>query len=95
MYRPTHGINYGAKVGPQLPLCGLLQKVYEVDPFKCPKCGGVISPSGRCRVEIIIVCAKAHVGMHVVAVIEDPVELRKVIEWAQTNQIHGPPVLSA
>jgi len=52
----------------------LLQKVYEVVPFKCPKCGGV---------------------MHVVAVIEDPVELRKIIEWAQTNQIRGPPMVSA
>ncbi len=52
----------------------LLQKVYEVDPFKCSKCGGT---------------------MHVVAVIEDPVELHKIIEWAQTNQIRGPPVVSA
>ena len=51
----------------------LLQKVYEVDPFKCSKCSG---------------------GRQVVAVIEDPVELRKIIEWAQTTQIHGSPGLS-
>lgn len=48
----------------------LLQKVYEVDPFLCPKCGGAMS---------------------VVAVIEDPDELRKIIEWAQANQVRGPP----
>jgi hypothetical protein len=51
----------------------LLQKVYEVDPFLCPKCGGAMS---------------------VVAVIEDPGELRKIIEWVQANQVRGPPVMS-
>ena len=48
----------------------LLQKVYEVDPFLCPKCGGIMS---------------------VVAVIEDPEEICKIIEWVKTNQVRGPP----
>jgi hypothetical protein len=52
----------------------LLQKVYEVDPFLCPKCGG---------------------EMHVIAVIEEPDELRKIIEWAQANQVRGPPEVFA
>jgi hypothetical protein len=38
----------------------LLQKVYEVDPFVCPKCNGT---------------------MEVVAVIEDELELDKIIKW--------------
>jgi len=40
----------------------LLQKVYEVDPFVCPKCQG---------------------SMSVVAIIEDPKELTKIINWAK------------
>lgn len=60
----------------------LLQKIYEVNPFLCPKCGGT---------------------MQVVAVIEDPGELRKIIEWAAKNpetqehvnsQARGPPVFA-
>ncbi|GAB1433076.1 hypothetical protein MASR2M29_17010 [Spirochaetota bacterium] len=43
----------------------LLQKVYEVDPFVCPKCKGAMS---------------------VVAIIEDPKELGKVIEWAEQQE---------
>ena len=43
----------------------LLQKVYEVDPFVCPKCQGAMS---------------------VVAIIEDPKELSKIIEWAQQQE---------
>jgi hypothetical protein len=43
----------------------LLQKVYEVDPFICPKCQGT---------------------MTVVATIEDPVELDKIIEWAKKQE---------
>ena len=40
----------------------LLQKVYEVDPFICPKCQGTMS---------------------IVAIIEDPKELTKIIDWAK------------
>ncbi|SLM17439.1 transposase [uncultured spirochete] len=40
----------------------LLRKVYELNPFVCPKCQGPMS---------------------VVAIIEDPKELGKIIEWAQ------------
>lgn len=43
----------------------LLQKVYEVDPFVCPKCQG---------------------SMSVVAIIEDPKELGKIIEWARQQE---------
>jgi hypothetical protein len=43
----------------------LLQKVYEVDPFICPKCQGV---------------------MAVVAIIEDPKELTKIIDWAMQQE---------
>jgi len=43
----------------------LLQKVYEVDPFICPKCQGVMS---------------------VVAIIEDPKELTKIIDWAKQQE---------
>ena len=43
----------------------LLQKVYEVDPFVCPKCQGAMS---------------------VVAIIEDPKELDKIIEWAKQQE---------
>jgi len=43
----------------------LLQKVYEVDPFVCPKCQGAMS---------------------VVAIIEDPKELVKIIEWAKQQE---------
>jgi hypothetical protein len=28
--------------------------------------------------------------MHVVTIIEDPTELRKIIEWALANQVRGP-----
>ena len=48
----------------------LLQKVYEVDPFVCPKCHGTMS---------------------VVAIIEDPKELAKIINWAK-QQNREPPV---
>ena len=43
----------------------LLQKVYEVNPFICPKCQGT---------------------MTVVALIEDPAELTKIIEWAKNQE---------
>ena len=43
----------------------LLQKVYEVDPFICPKCQGTMS---------------------VVAVIEDPAELTRIIDWAKQQE---------
>jgi hypothetical protein len=43
----------------------LLQKVYDVDPFICPKCQGI---------------------MTVVAIIEDPKELAKIIDWAGREQ---------
>ena len=39
----------------------LLQKIYEIDPFLCPKCNG---------------------HMRVVAIIQEPEELRKIISWA-------------
>ena len=48
----------------------LLQKVYEVDPFICPKCHGTMS---------------------VVAIIEDPKELTRIIDWAK-QQERGQPV---
>jgi hypothetical protein len=43
----------------------LLQKVYEVNPFVCPKCQGTMS---------------------VVAIIEDPKELNKIIAWAKMQE---------
>ena len=43
----------------------------------------------------IDVCAAAHGVMSVVAVIVDPDALRKIIEWAQANQVRGPPAASA
>jgi hypothetical protein len=43
----------------------LLRKVYEVDPFICPQCQGVMS---------------------VVAIIEDPKELAKIIDWAKKQE---------
>jgi len=43
----------------------LLQKVYEVDPFVCPRCHG---------------------SMSVVAIIEDPKELTKIIEWVSQQE---------
>jgi predicted Zn-ribbon and HTH transcriptional regulator len=58
----------------------LLRKIYEVDPFLCPKCNG---------------------QMRVVAIIEDPEELRKIIAWAAEKAVvpqdllpvgPGPPV---
>ena len=54
----------------------LLKKVYEVDPFLCPNCGG---------------------SMVVVGVIEDPVKLKAIIEWAAQQQsasheVRGPPI---
>lgn len=48
----------------------LLQKVYEVDPFICPKCHGTMS---------------------VIAIIEDPKALTKIIDWAR-QQEREPPV---
>ncbi|OHD78588.1 MAG: hypothetical protein A3J97_11545 [Spirochaetes bacterium RIFOXYC1_FULL_54_7] len=47
----------------------LLRKVYEVDPFICPKCQGTMS---------------------VVAIIEDPAELTKIIEWAKKQEKEPP-----
>jgi hypothetical protein len=47
----------------------LLQKVYEVDPFVCPKCQG---------------------SMSVVAIIEDPKELAKIINWAKQQEREQP-----
>ena len=57
----------------------LLKKVYEVDPFLCPNCGGT---------------------MVVVGVIEDPVKLKAIIEWAAQQQpalpeVRGPPIPQA
>ena len=57
----------------------LLKKVYEVDPFLCPNCGGT---------------------MVVVGVIEDPVKLKAIIEWATAQQsalpeVRGPPIPQA
>ena len=43
----------------------LLQKVYEVDPFVCPKCQGKMS---------------------VVAIIENPKELSKIIDWVRQQE---------
>jgi hypothetical protein len=43
----------------------LLRKVYDVDPFICPKCQGT---------------------MTVVAIIEDPAEPTKIIEWANIQE---------
>jgi hypothetical protein len=60
----------------------LLRKIYEVDPFLCPKCSGL---------------------MRVVAIIQDPEELRKIIAWAaEKTEVSpdllpvgpGPPVLA-
>jgi hypothetical protein len=48
----------------------LLEKVYEVDPFVCPKCRGLMS---------------------VAAIIEEPKELTKIIDWA-SQQKKGEPV---
>lgn len=55
----------------------LLKKVYEVDPFLCPNCGGTMVVAG---------------------VIEDPVQLKAIIEWAAGQQsaiaeVRGPPSL--
>ncbi len=57
----------------------LLKKVYEVDPFLCPKCGG---------------------AMIVAGVIDDPVKLKAIIEWAAQQQsasheVRGPPIPQA
>ena len=57
----------------------LLKKVYEVDPFLCPKCGAT---------------------MVVVGVIDDPVKLKAIIEWATAQQsalpeVRGPPIPQA
>jgi len=69
----------------------LLQKVYEVDPFVCPKCQGTMSvvaiittSTWCCRVEWIVVCANAH------NVIEDPKELTKIIDWASQQERDQP-----
>ena len=43
----------------------LLQKVYEVDPFICPKCQGTMS---------------------VVAILENPKELAKIIDWSMRQE---------
>jgi hypothetical protein len=55
----------------------LLKKVYEVDPFLCPNCGGTMVVAG---------------------VIDDPVKLKAIIEWAAEQQsalpeARGPPIL--
>jgi hypothetical protein len=47
----------------------LLQKVYEADPFLCPKCRGTMS---------------------VVAIIEEPEELARIIEWAANREQETP-----
>ena len=52
----------------------LLQKVYEVDPFVCPKCQGTMS---------------------VVAIIEDPKELTKIIDWASQQKREQPETVCA
>ena len=52
----------------------LLQKVYEVDPFVCPKCQG---------------------SMSVVAIIEDPKELTKIINWASQQERDQPEIVCA
>jgi hypothetical protein len=52
----------------------LLQKVYEVDPFVCPKCQGIMS---------------------VVAIIEDPKELAKIITWAKQQEREYPVAVCA
>jgi hypothetical protein len=52
----------------------LLQKVYEVDPFICPKCQGTMS---------------------VVAIIEDPKELTKIIDWAKQQERESPVTVCA
>jgi len=52
----------------------LLQKVYEVDPFVCPKCQG---------------------SMSVVAIIEDPKELAKIITWAKQQEREQPVAVCA
>ncbi len=55
----------------------LLKKVFAVDPFLCPKCGGTMLVAG---------------------VIEDPVKLKAIIEWAGLSEtgspeVRGPPLL--
>ena len=40
-------------------------------------------------------CLECGGEMRVVAVIQVPDELRKIIEWAQAHQERGPPVVSA
>jgi hypothetical protein len=52
----------------------LLQKVYEVDPFICPKCQGTMS---------------------IVAIIEDPKELTKIIDWAKQQDREQTATVSA
>nr|ADM26830.1 ISCR20 transposase [Escherichia coli] len=52
----------------------LLQKVYEVDPFVCPRCHG---------------------SMSVVAIIEDPKELTKIIDWAKQQDREQTATVSA
>ncbi len=52
----------------------LLQKVYEVNPFICPKCQG---------------------SMSVVAIIEDPKELTKIIDWANQQEREQPVIVCA
>jgi len=52
----------------------LLQKVYEVDPFVCPRCHG---------------------SMSVVAIIEDPKELTKIIEWVSQQERDQPVTVCA
>ena len=52
----------------------LLQKVYEVDPFICPKCQGLMS---------------------VVAIIEDPKELTKIIDWVSQQERDQPVTVCA
>ena len=68
----------------------LLAKVYEVNPFLCPNCGGtmaviaVIRPSVVYRVEWIVVPAIAGGG------IQDPAEIRGIIACL-THKCRGPP----
>ena len=52
----------------------LLRKIYEVDPFLCPKCNG---------------------HMRVVAIIQEPEDLLKIMAWAKEKAVTQPELLSA
>jgi hypothetical protein len=58
----------------------LIQKVYEVDPLVCPKCGSVM-PKMPLVPEVPVV--------KVVAVITDPSEVNKILECLKRN--NAPP----